>query len=84
MKQEKKSKATWKRYSIQEFAVQGNQNIFLLFLFNSNACSMSGYFISASGSPFLSDILESIYSEKKLSTAYIFYNIKRTRRKFKM
>lgn len=46
--------------------------------------SRSGCFISVSGSPLLSDILESIYLENKLSTAHIFSNIKRTRRKFKM
>lgn len=35
----KKSTAAWKRYKVEEFAVLGNQSIFLLLLFIRNACS---------------------------------------------
>lgn len=62
----KKNAATWKRYT-EEPAVLGNQSIFLLL---HQAVPMSAYFTSVLWNPLLSDILESIYSQKKLSRAH--------------
>lgn len=40
----KKSAATWKTYTEEEFAVLGNQSFFLLLLFMGNACSSVSLF----------------------------------------
>jgi len=62
----KKSTTTWKRNAVKEFGVLGNQSIFLLLLFIVNAYSD----VSILRNPPFSDVLESTYSQKKVSRAH--------------